>query len=42
MQERKSVVRVALLLSISKSEIDEGLKIFVEAITLAEKEMGML
>ena len=38
----KSVIRVAPPLSISKTEIDEGLKIFAEAITLAEKEMGML
>jgi 4-aminobutyrate aminotransferase len=38
----KSVVRVAPPLSISKSEIDEGLQIFVEAITLAERESGML
>jgi 4-aminobutyrate aminotransferase len=38
----KSVIRVAPPLSISKSEIDEGLKIFEESITLAEKEMGML
>ena len=38
----KSVIRVAPPLSISKGEVDEGLKIFLEAITLAEKEMGML
>jgi 4-aminobutyrate aminotransferase len=38
----KSVIRVAPPLSISKSEIDEGLKIFEEAVTLAEKEAGML
>ena len=37
----KSVIRVAPPLSISKSEVDEGLIIFEEAITLAEKEMGM-
>jgi 4-aminobutyrate aminotransferase len=37
-----SVIRLAPPLSISKSEIDEGLKIFAEAISLAEKEMGML
>ena len=37
----QSVIRVAPPLSISRSEIDEGLKIFEEAITLAEKEMGM-
>jgi 4-aminobutyrate aminotransferase len=34
----KSVVRIAPALSISKSEIDEGLKIFEEALILAEKE----
>ena len=38
----KSVVRVAPPLSISKTEVDEGLQIFAEAITLAEKESGML
>jgi 4-aminobutyrate aminotransferase len=38
----KSVIRLAPPLSISKSELDEGLKIFVEAITVAEKEFGML
>jgi len=38
----KSVIRVAPPLSISKSEVDDGLKIFAEAITLAEQEMGML
>ncbi|MGD8403171.1 MAG: acetyl ornithine aminotransferase family protein [Anaerolineales bacterium] len=38
----KSVIRVAPPLSISKSEVDEGLKILAESITLAEKEMGML
>jgi len=37
-----SVIRVAPPLSISKSEIDEGLQIFVEAITVAEKELGMI
>jgi 4-aminobutyrate aminotransferase len=37
----KSVIRVAPPLSISRSEVDEGLKLFEEAITLAEKEMGM-
>lgn len=35
----KSVVRLAPPLSVSKSEIDEGLTIFEEAITLAEKEV---
>jgi 4-aminobutyrate aminotransferase len=34
----KSVIRIAPPLSISKPEIDEGLKIFEEALTLAEKE----
>jgi 4-aminobutyrate aminotransferase len=34
----KSVIRVAPALSINKSEIDEGLAIFEEAVTLAEKE----
>ena len=38
----KSVIRVAPPLSISKSEVDEGLKIFEEAVSLAEKEAGML
>jgi len=38
----KSVIRVAPPLSISQAEIDEGMQIFVEAITEAEKEMGML
>ncbi len=38
----KSVIRIAPPLSISKSEVDEGLSVFDEAITLAEKEMGML
>ena len=34
----KSVIRIAPPLSISKPEIDEGLAIFEQAITLAEKE----
>jgi 4-aminobutyrate aminotransferase len=34
----KSVIRIAPALSISKAEIDEGLKIFEEALVLAEKE----
>jgi len=38
----KSVIRIAPPLSISKSEVDEGLQILAEAITLAEKEVGML
>lgn len=37
----KSVIRIAPPLSISKSEVDEGLLIFEEALTLAEKEMAM-
>ena len=35
----KSVIRIAPALSITQVEIDEGLKIFEEALTLAEKEM---
>jgi 4-aminobutyrate aminotransferase len=35
----KSVIRIAPPLSVSRPEIDEGLKIFEEALTLAEKEM---
>ncbi len=35
----KSVIRIAPALSISKSEIDEGLQVFEEAVTLAEKEL---
>jgi 4-aminobutyrate aminotransferase len=35
----KSVIRIAPPLSISTAETDEGLKIFEEALTLAEKEM---
>jgi len=35
----KSVIRIAPPLSMSKSEMDEGLKIFEEALTVAEKEM---
>ena len=38
----KSVIRFAPPLSISKTEVDEGLQIFAEALTLAEKELGML
>ena len=37
----KSVIRIAPALSIKKTEIDEGLKIFEEAITLAEKEFNL-
>ena len=36
----KSVIRVAPALSISKTEVDEGLKIFEEAVMLAEKELN--
>jgi 4-aminobutyrate aminotransferase len=36
----KSVIRVAPALSITKTEVDEGLKIFEEAVTLAEKELN--
>lgn len=35
----KSIIRIAPPLCITKSEIDDGLKIFEEAITLAEKEL---
>jgi 4-aminobutyrate aminotransferase len=34
----KSVIRIAPALSISKAQIDEGLLVFEEALTLAEKE----
>jgi 4-aminobutyrate aminotransferase len=34
----KSVIRIAPPLSVSTAEIDEGLKIFEEALALAEKE----
>ena len=37
----KSVIRIAPALSINKSEIDEGLQTFEEAITLAEKEFNL-
>jgi 4-aminobutyrate aminotransferase len=36
----KSVIRIAPPLSISKSEMDEGLKLFEEALSAAEKEQG--
>ncbi len=36
----KSVIRVAPALSITKTEVDEGLSIFEEAVTLAEKELN--
>jgi len=36
----KSVIRIAPPLSMSKSEMDEGLKMFEEALTAAEKEVG--
>jgi 4-aminobutyrate aminotransferase len=35
----KSVIRIAPPLSISQAEMDEGLTIFEEAVTLAEKEV---
>jgi 4-aminobutyrate aminotransferase len=35
----KSIIRIAPPLCITKSEIDEGLKIFEEAVALAEKEL---
>ena len=38
----KSVIRIAPPLNISRSEVDEGLQIFAEAITVAEQEAGML
>ena len=34
----QSVIRIAPPLSISKSEVDEGLRMFEEALTQAEKE----
>ena len=37
----KSVIRVAPALSINKGEVDEGLQIFEEAVTLAEQEAGV-
>lgn len=36
----KSIIRIAPPLCITKPEIDEGLKIFEEAITLAERELA--
>jgi 4-aminobutyrate aminotransferase len=38
----KSVIRVAPPLSITKGEVDEGLKILAEAISLAEREAGII
>ncbi|GAB4503474.1 MAG: acetyl ornithine aminotransferase family protein [Anaerolineales bacterium] len=38
----KSVIRIAPPLSISKDEVNEGLTIFAEALTLAEQEAGLL
>jgi len=35
----KSVIRIAPPLSMSKSEMDEGLRLFEDALTAAEKEM---
>jgi 4-aminobutyrate aminotransferase len=37
----KSVIRIAPPLSMSKAEMDEGLKIFEESLSLAEKAMSM-
>ncbi|MCX6081699.1 MAG: aminotransferase class III-fold pyridoxal phosphate-dependent enzyme, partial [Chloroflexi bacterium] len=37
----KSVIRIAPPLSMSKSELDEGLLVLEEAISLAEKEMAI-
>lgn len=37
----KSVIRIAPPLSMSKAEMDEGLKIFEESLSLAEKALGM-
>jgi 4-aminobutyrate aminotransferase len=37
----KSVIRIAPPLSITRKEVDEGLTIFEEAVTLAEKEFKM-
>jgi 4-aminobutyrate aminotransferase len=36
----KSVIRIAPPLSMSKSEMDEGLRLFEETLTIAEKEIG--
>jgi len=36
-----STIRVSPPLSITKSEIDDGLEIFEEAISVAEKEFGV-
>lgn len=38
----QSVIRIAPPLSISKDEVDEGLAIFAEALTLAEQEAGLV
>jgi 4-aminobutyrate aminotransferase len=38
----KSVIRIAPPLCITKDEVDEGMQIFAEALTLAEKEAGLL
>jgi len=38
----KNVIRIAPPLSISQSEVDEGLLIFEEALTVAEKELGFV
>jgi 4-aminobutyrate aminotransferase len=36
----KSVIRIAPPLSMSQSEVDEGLLVFEEAVSLAEKEVA--
>ena len=36
----KSVIRIAPPLSMTKSEMDEGLKLFEDALTAAEKDLG--
>lgn len=38
----KNVIRIAPPLSISQTEVDEGLLIFEEALTVAEKELGFV
>jgi len=38
----KNIIRIAPPLSISQSEVDEGLLIFEEALTVAEKELGFV
>ncbi len=38
----QSVIRIAPPLSVTKSEVDDAMAIFEEAITLAEKKHGLL